>query len=83
MVNYFYNLEAFSVNNAGSGFIVLLFANPHLLEGGKGSQDGTSNPNAVFSFRRSNDFYFHSAGSESGDFFLHAVSDAWVHGSAT
>lgn len=33
------DLEAFAVDNGGPGFIVFLFADPHLLEGGQRGQD--------------------------------------------
>merc|ERR1712136_4211 len=42
--------EAFSVDNGWAAFVVFLLGDPHLLEGGEGSQDGSSNPYGVFSF---------------------------------
>merc|ERR1719394_1766339 len=48
-------LEAFSVDNGWTAFIVFLLGDPHLLEGGEGSQDGSSDPYGVFSFWWSND----------------------------
>lgn len=41
-------LEALLVNNAGTIFIVFLFADPHIFEKGERTQDGTSNPGGVF-----------------------------------
>ncbi len=35
--------------------IILLLADPHLLEGGQGSQDGATDPDGVFALRGSND----------------------------
>ena len=49
------SLETFSVNNARSRFVVLLFGDPHLLEGGEGGQDGATDPDGVFPLRGSND----------------------------
>lgn len=47
-------LEALPVDNGGSGLLVLVFADPHLLEGGEGSQDGATDPDRVFTLRRGN-----------------------------
>ncbi|KAK0090708.1 hypothetical protein PV326_004057, partial [Microctonus aethiopoides] len=44
------NLEAFAVNNSWARFIILLLGDPHLLEGGQGSEDGTTDPYGVFPF---------------------------------
>jgi len=48
-------LEALSVDNGGAGLIVLLLADPHLLEGGQGSQDGATDPDGVLPLRWSDD----------------------------
>ena len=48
-------LEAFAVDDGGAGLIVLLLADPHLLEGGQGGQDGASDPDRVFTLRWGND----------------------------
>ena len=48
-------LEAFAVDNGGARLVVLLLADPHLLEGGQGGQDGASDPHRVLTLRRSND----------------------------
>merc|ERR1711978_648618 len=50
------NLEAFSVDNGWTSFIVVLLGDPHGLECGEGSKDGTSDPDRVFSLWRSNFF---------------------------
>jgi len=42
------NLEAFSVDNGWARFVVFLLGDPHLLEGGERSQDGSSDPDGVF-----------------------------------
>lgn len=47
-------LEALPVDNGRSGFFILILADPHLLECGQRSQDGASNPDWVFTLRRSN-----------------------------
>ena len=76
-------LEAFAVNNCGARFIVFLLGDPHLLEGGQRGQDRSSDPYRVFTLGRSNDLDLHCGWSERRDFFLHSVSDTWVHGGAT
>ena len=53
------DLEAFSVDDAWSGLVILLLGNPHLLEGRKGGEDGATDPDRVFSLRRSDDFNLH------------------------
>merc|ERR1719220_3018780 len=57
--------------------------NPHLLEGGEGSQDGSSDPYGEFSFWWSNDLDFDGGWSQGSDFLLHSVSNTWVHGGAS
>ena len=44
------------VDNRGTTLIVFLFRDPHLLEGGERGEDGSTDPNGVFTFRRSNNF---------------------------
>merc|ERR1711983_744400 len=78
-----YSLEAFSVDNGWAAFVVFLLGDPHLLEGGEGSQDGSSDPYGVFSFWWSNDLDFDGGWSQSSDFLLHSVSNTWVHGGAS
>ena len=48
-------LEALPVDNGGACLVVLLLADPHLLEGGQGSQDGAADPDGIFPLRWSND----------------------------
>merc|ERR1719264_127593 len=76
-------LKAFSVDNGWAAFVVFLLGDPHLLEGGKGSQDGSSDPYGVFSLRWSNDFDLDGGWGQGGDFLLHSVgnrkSPPWPH----
>merc|ERR1719507_2571216 len=78
-----FNLEALAVNNGWARLVILLLGDPHLLEGGEGSKDGTSNPDRVFPLRRGNDLDLHGGGSKGSDFLLHAVGDTRIHGSAS
>jgi hypothetical protein len=76
-------LEALPVDDGWSGFVVFLLADPHLLEGGEGSEDGASDPDGVFSFGWSDDLDLHRGWSEGCDLLLHAIGDAWEHGRAS
>ena len=68
------------MDDAGAGLIVLLLRDPHLLEGGEGSQDGASDPDGVLPLWRSDDLDLHGGRGHASDFLLHAVSDTGVHG---
>ncbi|KAH9494227.1 hypothetical protein DERF_014930 [Dermatophagoides farinae] len=72
-------LETFSVDNGWAGFIVFLFRDPHLLEGGQRGQDGTTDPDRVFSFWWGDDLDFDGGWGQSSDFFLHTIGNTWVH----
>ena len=48
-------LEAFAVDDGGAGLVVLLLADPHLLEGGQRGQDGAANPHGVLALRGRDD----------------------------
>ena len=74
------DLEALPVDNGRTALIVLLLGDPHLLEGGQGSKNGTSDPDRVLPLRGSNDLDLNGGGSKSSDLLLHAVSNTRVHG---
>merc|ERR1711973_336780 len=76
-------LEALPVDNGWAALIVFLLGDPHLLEGGKGRQDGSSDPDGVFPLRGSNDLDLNGGWSKGGDFLLHTVSNTRVHGGAS
>ena len=71
------------MDDAGARFVVFLLGDPHLLEGGEGSQDGASDPDGVFSLGRSDDLDLHGGRSQGGDLLLHTIGDTGVHGGAT
>merc|ERR1719508_490929 len=77
------NLEALAVDNGWAALIIFLLGDPHLLEGGEGSKDGSSDPDGVFPLWGSNDLDLDGGGSKSSDFFLHTVSNTGVHGGAS
>merc|ERR1719381_246811 len=78
-----YHLEALAVDNCGAALIVFLLGDPHLLEGGKGSKDGSSDPDGVLSLWWSNDLDLDCGWGKSGDLLLHSVGNTWVHGGAS
>merc|ERR1719507_2551077 len=78
-----FNLEALAVDNGWAALIVLLLGDPHLLEGGEGSKDGSSDPDGVLPLWGSNDLDLDGGWSKSGDFLLHTVSNTGVHGGAS
>lgn len=82
-VFYLHTLETLAVNNGRTALVVLLLGNPHLLEGREGSKDRTTNPDRVFTLRRSNDLDLHGGWGKGSDFLLHTVGDTWVHGGTT
>ena len=76
-------LEALPVDDGGSRLVVLLLRDPHLLEGGEGSEDGATDPDGVLPLGGSNDLDLHGAGGQGGDLLLHSVGDTGVHGGTT
>merc|ERR1712088_708155 len=76
-------LEALPVDNGWAALIVFLLGDPHLLEGGKGRQDGSSDPDGVFPLRGSNNLDLNGGWSKGGDFLLHTISNTGVHGGAS
>jgi len=71
------------VNNGWAALIVLLLGDPHLLEGGEGSQNGSSDPDGVLPLWWSNDLDLDGGWSKSGNLLLHTVSNTRVHGGAS
>ena len=78
-----YRLEALSVDDGWTRFVILGLGDPHLLEGGKGSEDGSSDPDGVLSLRRSDDLDLHGGRGKGGDLLLHSLGDSWEHGGST
>jgi len=76
-------LEALPVDNAWARLIVLLLGDPHLLEGGQGSQDGSTDPYGVLPLWWSNDLDLNGGWSQGSDLLLHPVSNTRVHGGTT
>jgi hypothetical protein len=68
------------VDDGWSCFVVFLLGDPHGLEGGKGSENGTSDPDGVFPLWWGDDLDLHGGWSEGSDFLLHSIGNTWVHG---
>ena len=77
------SLEALPVDNGRAGLVVLLFADPHGLEGGQRGKDGATDPDGVLPLRWSDDLDLHRARGHRRDLLLHAVGDTREHGRAT
>merc|ERR1712002_227856 len=77
------DLEALAVNNGWAALIILLLGDPHLLEGGEGCKDGSSDPDRVLPLWGSNDLDLDCGWSKSSDFLLHSVSNTRVHSGAS
>lgn len=54
-----HTLETLAVDNGRTALVILLLGDPHLLEGREGSKNGTTDPDGVFTLRRSNDLDLH------------------------
>merc|ERR1712053_8254 len=76
-------LEALPVDNGWAALIVLLLGDPHLLEGGEGSKNGSSNPDRVLPLWWSNDLDLDGGWGKGCDLLLHTVSNTRVHGGAS
>ena len=70
------------MNDSGAKFVIFLFGDPHLLEGGEGGEDGAADPDRVLPLRGSDDLDLHGGGGEGGDLLLHTIGNTWVHGGA-
>merc|ERR1711902_395177 len=76
-------LEALAVDNGWAALIIFLLGDPHLLEGGKGGKDGSSDPDGVLPLWWSNDLDLDGRGSKSSDLLLHTISNTGVHGGSS
>merc|ERR1712110_1286316 len=77
------SLEALAVDDGGAALVVLLLGDPHLLEGGEGGQDGSSDPDGVLPLGGSDDLDLDGGGSKGGDLLLHTVGNTGIHGGAS
>ena len=71
------------MNDGRTELIVLLLADPHLLECGQRGEDRSAYPDGVLALRRRDDLDLHRGRSEGRDLLLHAVGNAREHAGAT
>lgn len=71
------------MNDRGTALVVLLLGDPHLLEGGQGGQNGTTDPDGVLSLGGSNDLDLHGRRSKSSNLLLHTIGETGVHRGTT
>ena len=83
IVSSLLDLETFAVNNRWSRLVVFLLGNPHLLEGGQRSQDGTTDPDGVFALWWGDNLDLHGGWGQGSDLLLHTVGNTRVHGGTT
>merc|ERR1712212_823828 len=78
-----HGLEALAVDDGWAALVILLLGDPHLLEGGEGSQDGASDPDRVLPLRGSDNLDLNGGGGQGGDLLLHTVSNTGGHSGAS
>jgi len=71
------------VDDRWSRLIVFLLGDPHLLEGGQGRKDGSSNPDGVLSLGRSNNLDLDGWWGQSSQFLVQSFGNTSVHGSSS
>ena len=71
------------MHNIRATLIVLIFGNPHLLEGAEGGQDRASNPHAVLPLWGRHHLDLDGGGSQHCELLGHALTDAREHGGAS
>ena len=76
-------LEALAVDDGGTALVVFLLGDPHLLESGQRSENGTTDPDGVLALWGSDDLDLHGRGGKGGDFLLHTIRDTGVHSGST
>merc|ERR1719150_253950 len=77
------DLEALSVHNAWATLVVLVLADPHLLERGQRRQNGSSNPHRVLPLGRGYNLNLDGRGGEGGDLLLQSLVDLLEHGGSS
>jgi len=76
-------LEALAVNDGWAGLVVLGLGDPHLLEGRKGGQDRTTDPDRVLALWRSNNLDLHGGRSKGSKLLGHALGNTREHSGTT
>ncbi len=71
------------MDNGRTGLVVLSPGDPHVLKGGEGSEDGTTQPDRVLSLRGGDDLDLNGGGSEGSELLGQSLDDTWKHGGAS
>ena len=67
------------MNDAWSRFVVFLLGDPHLLEGGQGTHDRSTDPDGVLLFWRGENLNLHGGWSQRGQFLGHTFTNSLEH----
>merc|ERR1712173_275867 len=62
---------------------VRLLGDPHLLESGEGSENGSTDPDGVLALRGSDDLDLHGGRGKSNQLLVHALSNTREHGGSS
>merc|ERR1712038_1023700 len=73
------SLGALAVDDLGSRLVVLILGDPHLLEGGQGGEDRSSNPDGVLALRWCDDLNGHGLRGEVLQLLLETLVDLVEH----
>jgi len=76
-------LSALSVDNSWARFVIFCLGDPHFFEGGKRSKDRSSNPDRVFSLRRSNNLDGHGLRGKLVELILQSLVNLLEHGGSS
>ena len=68
------------MDDRGAVLVVLLLVDPHCLEGGQRSKDGTTEPHGVFTLGWGQDLDFIGGGSQLVELLPHALTHALEQG---
>merc|ERR1712187_625423 len=75
--------ETLLVDDCWTTIIIFTLRNPHLLESGQGTQNGSTSPDGVLSLWWSDHLDLHCGRSQGRQFLGHALTDASKHGGST
>mgnify|MGYP005999693551 CR=1 FL=1 len=71
------------MNNGRTRLVILLLGDPHLLESGEGSENGSTDPDGVLALRGSDDLDLHGGRGKSNQLLVHALSNTREHGGSS
>ena len=71
------------MNDSWSTLVVLLLRDTNLMESGQGRKNGATDPDEIFAIWTGEDINLYIRWSQSDNFLLHTLDNAWVHGIAS